>query len=438
MITKICIQNFKAFEKLELSLRPITILVGPNNSGKSAIMSSLRILAQTIQGRDIDIPLLLNGAFGDFGTYKDIVHTHHRRRRVLIKIDLQTKRGPVSLKLVYRYRTQRREINLYEVTVEYGKTNKLIGKYSDDNERLQYEIIINGKKADVIDKIINSEMRTTNFLPMLGSSTRFIRLLDKQDHKLAYFEKIFELSMVLRDIFATLSGIDFIGAMRKQPDRLMTYTGLKYLKIGRQGENYNNILAMDSSLRGKKSKKLIDKVSTWLRNSSIASEIDIKPVGEINFELLIKHLETLEKTNIADVGYGLCQVLPVIVGGYNLERTNTYLVEEPEIHLHPRAQGGLAEFLYDLHKESVYTIVETHSEHLIIRMQSLVAKGLINKKDVVVYYISSDNEKKDIRKIEIDDLGRFTNEWPQGFFPDRTKEVMNLAKIRSSRRNENE
>jgi AAA15 family ATPase/GTPase len=73
MLTCLDLRNFRAFESLELTLAPITIFVGPNNSGKSSILSALRILAQTVRNEDFKIPLVLNGPFGQFGTYRDLV-----------------------------------------------------------------------------------------------------------------------------------------------------------------------------------------------------------------------------------------------------------------------------------------------------------------------------------------------------------------------------
>jgi AAA15 family ATPase/GTPase len=86
MFTYLGLKNFRAFESLDLELAPITILVGPNNSGKSSIISAMRILTQTVRNEDYRIPLVLNGPLGQFGTYKDLVFENVKERSIGIAI----------------------------------------------------------------------------------------------------------------------------------------------------------------------------------------------------------------------------------------------------------------------------------------------------------------------------------------------------------------
>ncbi|MDQ1501048.1 MAG: hypothetical protein QOI86_4388, partial [Actinomycetota bacterium] len=118
MFTNLDLVDFKAFHRASVELRPLTILVGENNSGKSSLLAAIRLLAQTVQGSDPTIPLAFNGHFGDFGAFRDVVHGHHRGRPFSIGLTAEASRRPgsrtqeqdfYSFISEFKYRTQRRE-----------------------------------------------------------------------------------------------------------------------------------------------------------------------------------------------------------------------------------------------------------------------------------------------------------------------------------------
>ena len=89
--------------------------------------------------------------------------------------------------------------------------------------------------------------------------------------------------------------------------------------------------------------------------------------------------------SIADVGFGVSQTLPVVVSLLAAEKGQMVYIEQPEIHLHPRAQVQLAEILADAVNQGVRVVVETHSSLLILSLQTLVAERVIDSKDVILY-----------------------------------------------------
>ena len=154
----------------------------------------------------------------------------------------------------------------------------------------------------------------------------------------------------------------------------------------------------------------------------------MRVLGDRHFEMLIQHPVTQEYENLTDVGYGISQVLPVLAGGYNMGRGSTFIVEEPEIPLHPKAQSHLADFFTSLHDKGIQCILETHSEHLIVRLQTHVAKGRIDPKNIIVYYVHTEGEVKGVVKLTLGPNGLFNEKWPRGFFEDRLQEVEALAR----------
>ncbi|MEW6092500.1 MAG: DUF3696 domain-containing protein [Chloroflexota bacterium] len=456
MFAKLELVNFKAFSKVRLDLKPITLLLGPNNSGKSSIIAALRLLIQTTESLDPDVTLLLSGIMGDLGTYKDVVHGNHRGRPIEIEVavssstsefdrlEKQTEdpmeywkassRDLIQLRLSYKFRSKRREIILENT--ELRTSNKMLIRtaYSEDSERQSIEKLGDSEIPSNLKASISRGLRMQNFSPM---PSPFFMLRENKDSALKEFlpEKEIEkrlriVSSLSRVVSRSLHHSDYIGGMRTPPSRLYSYTGEKRRRIGAVGENAANILMMDTRRTGSKSANVAKRVSDWLSRADIASDLRINPSSDSFYEIRVKHPKTDEEENLADVGLGNSQVLPVLIGGYNLSRGSTFLVEEPEIHLHPKAQSELGSFFLDLYNSGVQTVIETHSEHMIVRLQQYVADKKISPNDIQVYYIYSRDKEKIAKPLSLDYEGIFVEEWPEGFFPERLEEAKKLARIR--------
>jgi len=438
MITQIKVNNLKAFEKFKIQLKPITLFLGPNNSGKSSILSSLRILAQTIESYDSNVPLLLNGLLGDFGSYKDIIHKNSKNRKLTLSCTIDSKSnyigfksGEIEIDMDFIYRTKRREIILNTSKFYLEKNLILSTNYSIDTEK-QSIISIGGKDVPSALKAKFSDLfRYQNFLPqrfLAGMYSTKSLTGDFIDEKV---ENAFRnISKASNEIHKALKNIEYVGAMRVPPTRTFIYTGESRAKIGANGQFAANLLALDAAKGGKKSKNIIQNVKQWMLKAEMASDIKIEPISERHYELKIQHPVTKEYQNYSDVGFGHSQVLPVLIGGFNLPMESTFIVEQPEIHLHPKAQAELGDFFLNLYSRQIQSLIETHSEHLILRLQRYVIEGKISPDDIVFYFVHASNEKKQIVELHLDENGKFTTEWPQGFFPERLDEAREMAKSR--------
>jgi predicted ATPase len=133
--------------------------------------------------------------------------------------------------------------------------------------------------------------------------------------------------------------------------------------------------------------------------------------------------------NLRDVGIGVAQVLPVLVVAYFAPPGSTIILEEPEIHLHPLAQAVLAELFVTISKQRrVQFIVETHSEHLFRRMQTLIARQEVTTDQAAMYFVERDGKAARLRELALDDFGRVKN-WPDGFFGDALGETREQARM---------
>ena len=125
-----------------------------------------------------------------------------------------------------------------------------------------------------------------------------------------------------------------------------------------------------------------------------------------------------------DVGTGISQVIPVIVASL-LGKEQLVAIEQPELHVHPRIQAELGDLFIDAwQKKQNQFVLETHSEHLVLRLQRRVREHLISQDDIGVYYVSqADDGQTRVSQLRLDEEGDFIDNWPGGFFPERLKEI---------------
>ncbi|WP_438392336.1 AAA family ATPase [Caballeronia sp. DA-9] len=448
MLEKLGLKNFKAFENESLDIRPITIFLGPNNSGKSSVLSAAKILSQTVTSYDVNVPLLLNGALGDFGTYKDVVFTNNRTRHIEISFTIRPKdeffaRAPkqwvvddlLHIKLKYKFRPTIREIIINEFEVYKGPHHALSCKYQSVSERYLVEKIGGINVPPSIKSDLSADLRLFHFLPRsvylpkhrIDPESALANFLT-EDHT----EILRSVGRLCDPAFRFFNSLEYIGAMRQPPSRTYLFSGERNIKVGASGQHAASIIAMDSLRKGKKGKNIKSKIVDWLKKSGMASDIKLENLSDRHYELHIQNNHSKEFQNFADVGYGISQVIPVLVAGYNLTRGQTLMVEEPEIHLHPSAQAELGDFFLDLYNDGVKSIVESHSEYLVVRLQQHVAAGLISKNDVAFYYVHAGQGGKRVTRLTLDRKGVFEQPWPQGFFPQRLEEAKKLAQLRAS------
>jgi hypothetical protein len=235
-----------------------------------------------------------------------------------------------------------------------------------------------------------------------------------------------DLSLSIR---RELEKIVYLGPLRRKPERDYPWNKTKPGEVGSDGNRTFDVLLASALMKGDDQNRIIEGVSKWLVRMKVADKLEVKQLGRSTRYELVVHRDGVE-ANLRDVGIGISQVLPVLTIAYFAPVGSTIILEEPEIHLHPLAQSVLAELFVEVSKErNVQFIVETHSEHLFRRMQTLIAKQQITPNDAAMYFVERDGKAARMRPLELDDFGRVKN-WPEGFFGDalgETREQTALA-----------
>jgi hypothetical protein len=440
MIKKLLSENYRAFEKLEIPCAKINLFFGPNNSGKSAILSVLPLLAQTLRSSDPGVPLLFKGAFEDLGTYEDVVHGNDVSRNITLGLELEGSTPEWEADGVKRR---------IEVTFHYRKPRRQIVveslRLTTDSQVLLSTRVAKVSKSQLIEDVgeehqphitkgpsSSGHIELNHFIPDLGSRGAGVAYSRRRGERASAYKSLahalWEFERYLR---GTLANMEFIGPFRSNPERIYPFSGEAPLSVGVHGDNAVGILVSDEYVQRSRKQNLASKVSAWFRESGIAKQVSIVPISGRHFEVRLTHIHTGEMENIADAGYGCSQILPILVAGYHMAKDRALLIAQPEIHLHPKAEAEVGTFLYEVAKRGIQLFVETHGVHLMLRLQSHVASGDIQPEDINVFCVYSDQRtgEKHCRRIPIGKDGFFEEEWPSGFFTERLDEAKRLARF---------
>ena len=229
------------------------------------------------------------------------------------------------------------------------------------------------------------------------------------------------LQYVTSQFETAISRIIYLGPLREVPGRLYAGIAERPQDVGTAGEDAVHVLWLG---RGEKKQiELRKKVGKWMAEFDIAKEMKLRQVAGPYFQLTLSDKHTGIKTTLADVGFGASQLLPVIVAGYYAPLGSLLIEEQPEIHLHPRAQTQLADLFIDVAKEGRSLFIETHSEHILSRFQRRIAEGQIDKNLVAIYYCEPTEKGTQLKRILLDSYGQLEAEGlPEGFFDDSYQE----------------
>ena len=221
----------------------------------------------------------------------------------------------------------------------------------------------------------------------------------------------------------TLESLFPMGPFRRGPERWYIFTGTSPQDVGYRGDLLPDLLF--------RRPKLVEDTNGWLKRLDVGYELKVKPVGTDSGDLFeVRLIDTRRKGKknidvaLPDVGFGISQLLPFIVQSLVSEK-QIISIEQPEVHVHPKLQADLGDLLAEAIKEPRQNqfIVETHSEHLVLRLQRRVYEKKIKPEDVSIIYVSRGPEGAKLQRLHLDEEGDFVDEWPDGFFPERLREL---------------
>lgn len=427
MIKKLRIRNFKSWKKLDdLKLGKVTLLFGENSSGKTSLIQLLLMLKQTAESYDRAQPLNLGTqeSFVELGLYEDIIYSHDGRLPLSFRIDweapsdlfqgtLLARDISAYLDVTFSYASSSIRVSRMEIGLEEEMDARSEGWTTATLTRTQrggYGLTVNDKPAAGLGSTRNlTPIKCYGFPPLATQS----------------YPRLNELSLAVEQLARR---IYYLGPLRVSPAREYVWAGSAPEGVGRSGETAIQAILANMFERKalKKSERdevsdLIVETGNWLKRMKLADSFDVKPIGGRQYKVEVNAPGFPISANVADVGVGVSQVLPVIVLSHFVPTGSIIILEQPELHLHPSVQAVLAEFFYEVSiKRNIQFIVETHSEHLLTRLQRRLAERNnweYTERDVKLYVSQRGESHSEISELQLDASGRILN-WPLHFFGD--------------------
>lgn len=253
---------------------------------------------------------------------------------------------------------------------------------------------------------------------------RFARGRQRRQKTLYGFPELGLLTeMVSSSLAAELNKLTYIGPLRDYPERNYIFSGLSSEVIGSRGENLPALLFSNA--------RNIAHLNDYAEIMELGYKVSVHraadpEIGEV-FALRLTDNSTGIRVGLSDVGFGISQILPILLECAST-KSSTLVIEQPEIHLNPRLQAAFGQVLADVisktQKQRKQFIIETHSEHLLLRLQKLIRKGLLSRDDVAVYFVSRQEGWSSIRRLRLNEVGDMLDQWPDGFFDDLLRETL--------------
>lgn len=436
MISHFRVKNFKCFRDTgPLDIRPITILLGLNSSGKSTILQALMALKQTVSSRDNTTSLIADGEYVKLGTYTDFVHGHSPDKHVTFEWVMPWQpshalgrasflRGvpwakeiqSVSVELILSQNRKTKIIYPRQYTLRTN-TDVLILKVNcaanGEPRRLETDLDLNAWTRRFWRQWLSRE----NFHFDLFARPVPSRHRSSTEERIEAFEQrsiASSLTALSHDLArASFDNMLCLAPVRDYPVRMNIVGGETPPDVGLRGESTVHMLLARRQMG--EWPGLSDDIEHWLSKCGIARELRLESIarGVVSVRMTDPTLKV--ESSLADVGFGASQVLPVIVQGLCARRGTLLLVEQPEIHLHPSAQAEIGDFLIQTSRQGKSWLIETHSEHLLLRILRRIAERRIKRDNVAIYFVERARGKSSIRALEIDDYGGIA-EWPKDFF----------------------
>ena len=382
MLTRIELRHFKCFEMLKLPLRPLTLLSGANASGKSSVLQALALLHQTMREHEWSSRLMLNGAAVRLGAVIDVIDQVHGRRDCKIAL-----LDGDAARFQWEFEGERDEMSM-AVRRARGETAEGDGWDVDESQPLHYLLP-----------------------PSSGHS-----------------------------LTNRLRGLTYLTAERLGPREYYTLDDPQLTPVvGPRGEYAVSVLHSGRDTRVLDS--LVDQDVPPTRFRQVEARmgrffpgcvLEIKQVSRANAVTLGIRVSTdTDFQRPIHTGFGLTQVLPIVVAALSANREDLLLIENPEVHLHPAGQAAMGEFLAEVTSAGVQVIIETHSDHVLNGIRRAVKKCTLYKDDVALHFFRPRQEDEQARVPQVEspslDAAGNIDSWPEGFFDQFDKDMNDFA-----------
>ena len=446
MLTHLQIENFKAWRDTgDLELAPLTVIFGPNSSGKSSLGHFLLALKQTALSADRKSALRLGDRHSliDLGTFQDCLYRHNIQQSLNFTLRW-TPPEPLDVTNVLdptqSYRGDEVALAVSLGADEQGQpqTRRFIYRLLQGGQQV-LEIVHRRKKRVELEcyplRLVHAPGRKWPLEP----PEKFYRFTDRSLSRYQNANFMVDFSLAVEHL---LENFYYLGPLREHPRRVYAWAGDTPADVGQNGE-YTIAALLAATAAGRKINRGPKKryhpfdqfIAGWLKDMGMIHSFRVVPLaeGRKEYEVLIRVNRYAPEVKLTDVGFGVSQVLPPVVQAFYAPRHSVIWMEQPELHLHPSVQANLADVLISAIQaneqyrprniqRNIQLIVESHSEHFLLRLQRRIAEARIALQDVAIYFVQHGPDGAAIEPLRLDPYGEITN-WPENFFGDELGEI---------------
>jgi predicted ATPase len=440
MLTQFRVENFKSWKDTgEIRMAPLTGFFGTNSSGKTAILQFLLMLKQTVESNDRDQVLNFGNenTYVDLGTTDAFVHQHQFPASIAWSLDIQ-----LNLKVETPVSESSSLDFMHEFTKPHSSVRFSAQVHLDIDElylsRCTYKV--NPLESANVNNEFGAERRPNGTYQLIDQSTAldsnlFRVYVDKhykldfswEQPQLGQMERLLSYANICNQYYELgFDRVYYLGPIRDYPKRFYGWSGEKPQDVGRRGEN--TIAAL---LTARKQDPEIEiKIAHWLKVMGLIDDfkVDLIAPEQRLYQASVRIAPSGTYCPITDVGFGVSQILPVLVLCYYVPKGSTIIFEQPEIHLHPSAQQKLADAFIDVikHRE-LQIIIESHSEHLLHRLQRRIAEEELAPEQAALYFSQMERDgASSLTELELDTFGNIRN-WPKNFFGDEMGDLVAMT-----------
>lgn len=466
MIRSFRLRNFKAFEDTgDIGLKPLTVLAGVNSGGKSSILQGLLLLKQTLDQEPRGGDLNLGGPLVEASSLRDLTHGKPPLNQC-----------EIGFSFLLDFTIPKKVTEEYFPDFEWPGSDEEMPIQTAIDYTFGFKTHRSGKKC-----IIVTECRVA---PRLGSGTDAEMLLQlRKGHfkvrmrgcrlpqmyrkkafvdawgysMIPYFlvpkppqsdggDKAEREPMALPSLFraqlaslerSLTSDIVYLGPLREEPRRAYLRSSSGIPGIGRKGENAAQILWLEKDeeieyvpvgASEPVKTRLIDAVCDVFGTMGLSASLSVSAEKSMFYQVLLDIATPRGKgdVTIADVGFGVSQLLPIVMVGLRSDPGDLLVFEQPEIHLHPMLQANLADFLIALTRQGKRILLETHSDHIIHRLRRRAAEDAADqlKDQISILFVrpGTGSGGSLVEPLTVDQYGQISN-WPPDFLPEAAMEA---------------
>lgn len=442
MLRHLQLKNFKSWPILDMEIGPVTVLFGANSSGKSSIIQFLLLLKQTKDSTNSQAVL----EFGDqntpveLGSYRDAIYCHDTNLSLAWNLDWASERNIVFSDVTKRgadtFATNRLGLSvLLSARGRQVVTDEL--SYSADD--LSFALKKREGKSGY--QLISSDETQIKFVRTMGRPWDLpepTKCFSFPDQAQTYYQNAQFLGLFETEYVKQMDSILHLGPLRDDPKRQYPWSGSTPADVGPRGERTIEAIlaATEAGVRRNikyrsPTKSFQEMIALWLRKLGLIYSFRVEEVGSSSglFRVFVKRDAKSVETLITDVGFGVSQILPMLTLLYFAEEGSTILVEQPEIHLHPHVQAGLADLVIaTVINRGLQVIIESHSEHFLNRLLRRVAEretefGNLPREKVKLYFCENTGGFSTLQPLELNMFGGVEN-WPKDFFGDQMSDII--------------